>query len=222
MEKHRKPIELPGKGHMEIILECVNVLDEQNDWRTLESGKVAGRASWTGHDDLRYHLTGFLGVDPLTKNMSESRQKPWMYFYMTRESSMPDFQNEKYHFTTRANQDKVWLCDENGKAILNAPHEKNIQNMNIVKDALYGRPGRADTDDSVRLFSFDYIMSSTAVNKLILRIDDGTNNSVTLDYVMDYIFQNAPLLRNDKDLIESYIMDLRTYRTTDDATPDPV
>lgn len=94
--------------------------------------------------------------------------------------------------------------------------------MNIIIKALRERPTRQDTDTSMRLFALDRIMSAESVKQLVRRIDDGTNNSVSREFVMSFILQNEPLLVNDRELIESCITDLQMYKAIEGPTPDPV
>lgn len=216
------PITLPGKGHADIVLEAVNASEESNNWRVLEDRRTLGLTEWVDQGDVRNYLSAIRGIEPKTKHMPEKSQKPWMYFFLTRESSMPGFETQKFHFTTRIHEDKVWLCDQEGKAITRQSHEQNMYYMNIVINALLGRPNRQDTDGSVRLFALESVMSSDKVKKLVERLDDGTKNSIGIDLIMNFIIQNEPILANDRELIESYIKDLHAWHITDNPTPDPV
>lgn len=221
MENNNR-ITLPGKGHAEIVLESINAIDEDNNWRVIQDGRTVCKAQWQDDDDVRIYLTAIRGIDPKTKNMSEDRQKPWTCYYLLRQSSMPGFDEQKFFFSARQHEDKVWLCDTEGKSIRHESHEQNIEYMNIVVNALRQRPTRHNTDETVRLFALENIMSSDKVKTLISRLDDGTKNSIGINQIMNFIIQNEPILTNDRELIESYIQDLHAWHITDNSTPDPV
>lgn len=124
MEKRGNRIELPGQGHADIVLESVNAIDEANDWRVLRNGQSLGIAQWSDLDDVRHYLTARPEIDPKTRQMPEHKRKYWTRFHLKRQSSMPDFADQQYAFSTRSHEDRVWLCDDAGKTIHGASHEQ--------------------------------------------------------------------------------------------------
>lgn len=211
-------ITLPGKGHAEIVLESINAIEEDNNWYFLQDGRMFCKTQWQNDNDVWVYLTAFRGIDPRTRTMPTDKQKPWTYYYLAYQSSMPEYDNQKFYFSARQNEDKVWLCDAEGKSIRHESHEQNIEYMNIVINALRQRPTRRDTNETVRLFALENIMSSDNVKTLITRLDDGTKNSVDIGQIMNFIIQNEPILTNDRELIEGYIKDLHAWYIADNPS----
>lgn len=219
MEKN-EPITLVGEGHSAIVLESVNAIEEDNGWRTVD-GRSICKAQWEDDEDVRVYLTAYRDVDTkANQNTYEGMWKPRTAYYLLRQSSMPGFVEQKFYFTSRYHEGKVWLCDMDDKKTLPKSHAEHLEYMNVVINALRQRPSRQDTDGSIRLFALDTIMASENVKKMIARLDDGTRNSIGIDMILDYVLNNEPILSKDKDMIESYIKDMHMCHIANSPTSD--
>jgi hypothetical protein len=218
------PITLPGEGHVAINLEAMNAIEEHNEWVQNESGRTRCLVEWRDANDNLVYLTGYRGIEPKTQSMSEADQKPWTYYHMSIESRMPGHEDQKFYFTSRAHEDRVWIYNAEGQAVPSKSHDQHLEYMNIVVNALRQRPTRVDTSNSVRLFAFDRIMTHDNVRTQVERLDDGTRNATTIERILDYVLHNEPVLKNDRDLIVSEILDQKARLIADGATPesDPV
>lgn len=215
------PITLPGEGHATINLEAMNAIEEHNEWVQNESGRTRCLVEWRDANDNLVYLTGYRGIEPKTQSMPEADQKPWTYYHMSIESRMPGHEDQKFYFTSRAHEDRVWIYNAEGQAVPSKSHDQHLEYMNIVVNALRQRPTRVDTDDSVRLFALDRVMRDRKTRLMIRRLDDGTKNAISIDHIMNVVLQQEPILKNDRELILSYIMDEKSNWVTDNPAPEP-
>lgn len=194
-------------GFDQLIVECVNAVDEAGHYTKLDDGRDMLHTEWTDAEDMRCYLRAFNRIDPRTVLSPPEKQKFRTDYFFSRETSMPHIPNQRYYFTSV--RKSVELCDQSGVGIPNEDPADGLKYLTIVLGSLQARPTRQEAGGDLRQIATNFMIDHNIVVKaLIKRIDDlgrHAKNRPTIEKIVQLIIEKEPILHGETDVVRSAI-----------------